>query len=102
MEKVKINLKLTSVQMRGFAALVRYMCPAEIERIAHEAGEAECILSALDEIQSALVTSQNGDSTSSGGSATLALVRGQDATGKQTLKGLEDILLGGAANVDTR
>ena len=102
MEKVKVNLKLNSVQLRGFAALARYMCPVEIERIAREAGEAECILSALDEIQSALVTSQNGDSTRPGRSATLAKARGQGAAGKQTLKGLEDILLGGAANVDTQ
>ena len=34
MEKVQINLALTSAQLRGCAALVRNMSPADIERVA--------------------------------------------------------------------
>jgi len=56
MEKVHINLALTSTQMRGCAALVRNMSPADIESIANESGEAECIFSALDELQWALAS----------------------------------------------
>jgi hypothetical protein len=55
MEKVQINLALTSAQLRGCAALVRNMSPADIERVACESGEAECIFSALDELQWALM-----------------------------------------------
>jgi hypothetical protein len=95
MEKVKVNLKLNSVQLRGFAALARYMCPAEIERIAREAGEAECILSALDEIQSALATNTKRDTANLDSSEAPFIVSEQGEAGKQTLKGLEDALLGG-------
>jgi len=60
MEKVQINLALTSTQLRGCAALVRNMSPADIERVACESGEAECIFSALDELQWALTFCSDG------------------------------------------
>jgi hypothetical protein len=65
MEKVQINLALTSAQLRGCAALVRNMSPADIERVACESGEAECIFSALDELQWALMFCNDGSRSES-------------------------------------
>ena len=81
MKKMQVNLSLTAAQVRGFAALARNLCPVEIERIALEAGEAECIQAALDELQWAL--ERRGESGDIGADQGQALLRGHPS-GKTT------------------
>lgn len=97
---VTLRMDLTSHQLRGLTALTRCLGPMDIERIAGESGEAECILSALDQLQQALSGGSDVEGDKTAVAPSQAQGRGRCVAGRQNLKGLEVILRGGARPVD--
>lgn len=97
---VVLRMDLTNHQLRGLTALTRCLSPMDIERIASESGDAECILSALDELQWALSAGSDVSDNKTGNVRSSDVGREGKLEGRQTLKGLEAILRGGIGHVD--